>query len=367
MVKNDKYYICGICGKRVGSRGLPNHLRYKHSISLKEYYDKFYKKEDEGFCQTCGKPLPFKGISIGYNRFCSNSCIRKNKDIIEKTKKTNLEKYGTEWQVASKSTRQKSIKTCMEHYGVPYNLQAKEIREQILNTCNKKYGGNAPYCCEEVKTKGKATFKRHCEDPNFLKNINIKMKNTLLERYGNENYVNVDKCKETCLKKYGVENPYQSEEIKEKIKQTMLERYGVENYSQTREFHKKRSRKYIYNDLTFDSSYELCFYKYCIDHHINIKQSTDVFNYEYAGIIHKYFPDFKINNTNIEIKGKHFFEDGKMINPYDRSQDKLYEAKHQCMIKNNVKIIVNCDKYIEYVNTLDKMFLEKYKFKLEED
>jgi len=40
-----------------------------------------------------------------------------------------------------------------------------------------------------------------------------------------------EKSKQTCLKKYGCENPYQSEEIKEKMKQTRLERYDDENYN----------------------------------------------------------------------------------------------------------------------------------------
>lgn len=44
------------------------------------------------------------------------------------------------------------------------------------------------------------------------------------------------KSKETCMKKYGVENPSQSLEIKEKIKQNNLNKYGAEYYSQTKEY-----------------------------------------------------------------------------------------------------------------------------------
>lgn len=36
----------------------------------------------------------------------------------------------------------------------------------------------------------------------------------------------IDKRKETCLKKYGVENPFASEEVKRKIAETNLARYG---------------------------------------------------------------------------------------------------------------------------------------------
>ena len=39
-----------------------------------------------------------------------------------------------------------------------------------------------------------------------------------------------------------------------------------------------------------------------------------------------------------------------MINPYDRTQDDLYEAKRQCIINHNVKIITDCSEYLDYVN-----------------
>ena len=76
---------------------------------------------------------------------------------------------------------------------------------------------------------------------------NLKTKKTKLERYGDENYNNMDKnrltkfdkygdiyyrnpekAKQTNLEKYGVEHPLQSVEIKERIKQSNLEKYGVE-------------------------------------------------------------------------------------------------------------------------------------------
>jgi len=40
-----------------------------------------------------------------------------------------------------------------------------------------------------------------------------------------------------------------------------------------------------------------------------------------------------------------------MINPYDRSEDPKYEAKHQCMINNNVEIITDTKLYTNYVIT----------------
>ena len=48
-----------------------------------------------------------------------------------------------------------------------------------------------------------------------------------------------------------------------------------------------------------------------------------------------------------------------MINPYKRNKytpeelkmrDDIMEAKHQCMIENNIKILTDCSIYIKYVN-----------------
>lgn len=46
-----------------------------------------------------------------------------------------------------------------------------------------------------------------------------------------------------------------------------------------------------------------------------------------------------------EDKGDQFFDGDKMICPYDRNnyKDELAEAKHQCMIKNNIIILKGDD------------------------
>ena len=59
----------------------------------------------------------------------------------------------------------------------------------------------------------------------------IKSKETKLNRYGNENYNNSEKYKETCLKLYNVENCSKTEICKEKVKKTKLIRYNDENFN----------------------------------------------------------------------------------------------------------------------------------------
>jgi len=53
------------------------HLKDVHEWTPKEYYDKFLKKEGEGFCKECGKATEFMKISVGYHVFCSNACCMK--------------------------------------------------------------------------------------------------------------------------------------------------------------------------------------------------------------------------------------------------------------------------------------------------
>lgn len=58
--------------------------------------------------------------------------------------------------------------------------------------------------------------------------FNNKKQQTNIDRYGNKNYTNIEKYKETMLRKYGVENCANVPEIREKMKNTCQERYGAD-------------------------------------------------------------------------------------------------------------------------------------------
>ena len=82
-------------------------------------------------------------------------------------------------------------------------------RDKFKETCIKRYGVDNP-------GKAKSVIEKH--------------KQTCLEKYGVSSYNKTDEFKEryknTCLEKYGVDNPIKLPEIQEKIKQTCLEKYG---------------------------------------------------------------------------------------------------------------------------------------------
>ena len=64
-----------------------------------------------------------------------------------------------------------------------------------------------------------------------------------------------------------------------------------------------RSKHGYYKEIWCDSTYELAYLIYCLDHNIDIKRCSETFEYEYEGKKHKYHPDFIVNNELIEIKG----------------------------------------------------------------
>ena len=118
-----------------------------------------------------------------------------SKEIQEKFKQTNLEKYGVEHALQSKEIQEKLKQTNLEKYGVKFASQANIIKE--------------------------------------------KSKKNNLEKYGVDNYAKTQECliktKNSNLEKYGVEFTFQNNQIKEKIKQTNLEKYGVDNFSKSEE------------------------------------------------------------------------------------------------------------------------------------
>lgn len=274
-------------------------------MEVKEYYDKYIEPGVEHKCKVCGKDIPFGGLQFGYNKtYCSSKC------------------FGTT---------------------IKHDLEAKKKREE---TCLKKYGAKcflgSKYLDRSVNYGG---------TPESI----AKIRATKLARYGNENYCNMEKVYETKKKRYG--DPFYSN--RKQARKTCFEHYGVEYPNQNHDIRTKAQRKnIIYNGIRFDSSWELAYYLYLIRNKIEFEyQPKIVFQYEYNGKIHYYMPDFKVGNEFVEIKGTHFFENkdgtGKMINPYDRTLDEAYEAKHQCMLRNNVKIITDCKEYMHELDGIE--------------
>ena len=268
------------------------------------------------------------------------------------------------------------IKKLLKNYGIKKGLES--IVALRKETCNKKYGGNAPACSVDVVNKMKATKEEKYGDSGY-NNIK-KIKETNLNKYGVENISQAsiykdniesirEKAKETCVEKYGTEKYWLNNSIqerakkgREKARETCLKRYGTEYYSQSEKFkglEKERTEKtrktclekygvvqiflkkhlvYKYDGIVFDSSWELALWIYCKDHGEEIEKNPVKYEYFFEDKKYYYIPDFKYRGKIIEIKGPQFFEGDKMICPFDRKFDGLFEAKHTCMKEHGVEI-----------------------------
>lgn len=231
--------------------------------------------------------------------------------------------------VCSNCLRTNSVK---EKYGETHIARVAAIRDKKQATMMKRYGCVNPSHNKEINKKKSKTWKSHQE-----KNLNA-MKKGMLGKYGVDNASKIESVR------WRKSRTFRNSSRKFKVKNS----HAI--YKQ--DYHYKSV--YLYNDLKFDSSWELAFYIYCIDKGKNIIRETCSFTYNCNGTNYSYFPDFRVDGFLVEIKGLQFFENHnpncRMINPFDRSLDEKFEAKHQCMIKNGVKIITDCSKYIKYVS-----------------
>lgn len=65
-----------------------------------------------------------------------------------------------------------------------------------------------------------------------------------------------------------------------------------------------RGKQGYYQGIWCDSTYELAYLIYCLDHGIAIKRYSGYFEYEDTqGVRRKYYPDFEVNGEIVEIKG----------------------------------------------------------------
>ena len=137
----------------------------------------------------------------------------------------------------------KSIK-CI--YSIIELLGLKKTNEQQALAQRKNSNGVHHTQTIEFKEKmKKQNIEKYGVDHVFKrKDVINKSKQTKLERYGNENYNNQDKTRQTVRNKYGVDYLFQNNEIKEKSKQTCKEHYGCEYYCITQECKDKLKNKY---------------------------------------------------------------------------------------------------------------------------
>lgn len=162
--------LCYICNCECKSqKALLSHVKYKHNLTVKNYYD---LSNEVGKCKTCGKITKFVNYSIGYKPYCSAKCAANSNETKQKRIKTNIEKYGCENISQNEEIKHKKLVSYMSH--------VEETKEKVKRTNRQKYGCDWVTQSEEFK----------------------------------------EKYKKSCIEKYGVDNYTKSKEYLNKINQT---------------------------------------------------------------------------------------------------------------------------------------------------
>lgn len=235
-------------------------------------------------CEMCGKPL-IKSMkankkSEDYIRHCSAKCANNNPVSKERLRATNLKKYGVE--IVS---------------------QSNKVKETYRKHMEEKYGKGIVNSFQ-------------------AKEVIEKLEKTKLLKYGSKTYNNRHKSEQTCLKKYGVRVSSQAKSVIQK---------------------NIRKHCYRYNNVIFDSTWEVAYYIWLKDHNIQfVYHPKSIKYFDKDNKSHWYHPDFLVENQLIEIKGDDQFDkNGNMIDKIDSSKNYIAKAKQQCILGKDISIYLN--------------------------
>ena len=265
----------------------------------------------------------------------TSGCCKKHTTIIN-----NLKLSNCEWSQQSEHAKAKRNYTNLRKFGTNNPMKNKDIVEKVKKTKKEKYG-NPKYNNFE---KMQETLLKHygVTNPAYILTSNLKKSATCLERYGVKSPLESNEIKnkiiETNIKKFGVDNPLQNINIKNKSISTMLERYGVQYPSQNSDILEKIMKSsYRYRDYTWNTGeisklqgfepivlQELEDQGYNFNDILTSNKDMPEIWYIFEGKKHRYYPDFYIPKENliIEVKSQWTLELHK-----DKNQAKFQAVK----------------------------------------
>lgn len=308
--------------------------RYTDSQSLRETIKRIqYNIEVRPVCVICGKPVKFLNGKKNqlFNKTCCKehanmldgitvkkvlkdiySDVNKKQEINNKIRATCLLKYGDEHY----SNRIKARETCLQRYGVTSPLKSEIFKQKSKDTCLQKYGveytGQIP---EKIEKTHKACLEKYGVDSVFK-----------VQKFRNQSL-------DTCIKKYAsneddinsIVNIGQLKYVKDKIKNTCLEKYGVENPMQTQYYKNLISsilssneiQEKIYNTKLLNNSFNISYQEdVCFD---LLKEKYSDCIRQYKSELYPFNCDFYIPSLDlyIEYNGSHYHH----YHPFDINDD----------------------------------------------
>lgn len=144
-----------------------------------------------------------------------------------------------------------------------FDVRKKETRQLCSEECRKTWAALPENIESRISASKEAVKEKFGVDNVFqLESIKEKSKETKLEKYGDENYCNREQQNKTLYEKYGVNyfnelnsklthkfeekygvsHPLKLKEFRDKLKETTIEKYGVENISQDESAKNKKNK-----------------------------------------------------------------------------------------------------------------------------
>lgn len=184
--------------------------KFLSEIDLEEFKEYFFSHRDEETRQH------FNLTHGVYNKIKKDYSLKRSVEQMNVSRKskwsTKMEDIHAEWiaNIPKQSiedyfiTQNHYVDECLEYFNISYT--------QFNWLCNHY----------QIKKPGELN--------------NLHSRQTKLELYGDANYNNRDKAKQTCLEVYGVDNPFKD---KDKIRQSYVDKYGVDHPMHVAEIRQK--------------------------------------------------------------------------------------------------------------------------------
>ena len=272
---------CKLCNSDFkNGRFLLAHLKSNHpEISRLEYLMNYHFDSKIGKCLNCGKQVKFTSFSR-YDIYCCKKC---------------RQEYEHKHPEMMEALEIKKRQTLLEKYGVEYPMAIEGAAEKLANT--------------------------------------------KLERYGDSKYNNIEKCKETCIKKYGIDNIFRDSKY---IKKCTFEKLGVENAMQDPKIWNKAFQTKVKKGNVNTSKPEETLYSKLLT-----KFKSDDIIRQYKSLKYPFCCNFYIKSLDlyIELQGTwlHGFEPYNSKNPEHLKIVEFWKLKNTKFYNNAIDVWTRAD------------------------
>lgn len=180
-------------------------------------WDKYCSRDHYRICQNCGKPyfVPKDKLSNFTKKTCSEECRRA---LISKNSASKIPRFDCICEICGKHFKSSSpnARVCDDkHY------RTCIVCGKVFELNHQQALGGTQTCSDECRYK----LAHQTYDRNYGKSTNPEGHRQLISKF-----------QQTCLDKYGVDNPLKVEEFKHKSEVTNLKKYGVAHFPQSNLF-----------------------------------------------------------------------------------------------------------------------------------